>query len=365
VLSPPDVSARPPLPVRSRRRRILTLVGSLLLGLVVATLVAAAFIRVPYVIISPGDATPLDSRVVTISGPPSSAHAQRLLFLTVQVTNRDPNLYRYLFATLDGSVSVQKKQDVIGCASYAANARLNDLLMRDSQDTAKEVALTRLGYPVTHIGDQVVIYDVVCGSPADHHLQLGDLVTAIDGHPVSRADDVHPLVTAHRPGDLVRVAVRRGGQNLTVTVRAGRSGHNPFLGIVPQTLGSWRFPFTIKIDTQRVSGPSAGLAFTLAVIDDLSPGDLTAGRRVAVTGTIQPDGSIGPVGGVAQKAITAHRNGASALIVPIDEAKDARSHAGGLRVFAVRTVDDALAALRRLGGAPLPAPPPSTTPPGQ
>ena len=146
-----------------------------------------------------------------------------------------------------------------------------------------------------------------------------------------------------------------------MAVRAGRSGNAAYLGILTQTLGSWRFPFTVTIDTQRVSGPSAGLAFTLAVIDDLTPGDLTGGRRVAVTGTIEPDGSIGPVGGVAQKAITAERDGATALIVPIDEAQDARSHAGHLRIFTVRTINDALSALHQLGGASLPPPPPSTT----
>jgi Lon-like protease len=361
VITPPDVPAGARRPGTSRRRRIVNVAGSLLLGVLVTILVAAAFIRVPYVIISPGDATALDAHVVTISGPPTYPHAQRLLFLTVQVTNQDPNLYRYVFSQLDSTVSVQKKQDVIGCASYAANARLNDLLMRDSQDTAKEVALTRLGYPVAHLGDQVVIADVACGGPSDHHLQLGDLITAVDGHAVTTATDVKPLVVAHHPGDVVHVTVRRGGETLTVAVRAGRSGNAAYLGILTQTLGSWRFPFTVTIDTQRVSGPSAGLAFTLAVIDDLTPGDLTGGHRVAVTGTIEPDGSIGPVGGVAQKAITAERNGATALIVPIDEAQDARSHAGHLRIFTVRTINDALSALHQLGGASLPPPPPSTT----
>jgi Lon-like protease len=365
VITPPEVPGGAGRPARSRRRRVLTVAGSLLLGVLVTALVAAAFIRVPYVIISPGDATPLDHHVVTIAGAPSYPHAQRLLFLTVQVTNQDPNLYRYLFAQLDSSVDVQKKQDVIGCASYAANARLNDLLMRDSQDTAKEVALTRLGYPVTHLGDEAVVADVACGGPSDHHLQLGDLITAVDGHPVTRADDVRPLVLAHHPGDLVHLTVRRGDTTVPVTVRAGHSGKAAFLGIVTQTLGSWQFPFSIKIDTQRVSGPSAGLAFTLAVIDNLTPGDLTGGRRVAVTGTIEPDGSVGPVGGAAQKAITAERNGASALIVPAEEAGAARSHAGHLRVFAVRTIADALAALHRLGGPVPPTPTPSTTPAGQ
>src|ERR1700676_3183163 len=122
VITPPDVAAGDRRPPRSRRRRIVNVAGSLLLGVLATFLVAAAFIRVPYVIISPGDATALDHQVVTISAPRAYPHAPLLLFLTVQVTNRAPNLYRYLFAQLDSTVSVTKKQDVIGCASYAANA---------------------------------------------------------------------------------------------------------------------------------------------------------------------------------------------------------------------------------------------------
>ena len=102
--------------------------------------------------------------------------------------------------------------------------------MHDSQDTAKEVALTRLGYPVTHLGDQVVVADVACGGPSDHHLQLGDLITAVDGHPVSQAGDVRPLVLAHHPGDMVHLTVRRGGTTLTVAVRAGTTARPPTSG---------------------------------------------------------------------------------------------------------------------------------------
>jgi PDZ domain-containing protein len=331
--------------------------ASLLGGLLVVAAVAAAVIHVPYVIISPGSATPLSSQVVTVSGAPTYRHSGRLLFLTVEVTTQDPNLYSYAFASLDANDSVQKKQDVIGCASYAADARLNTLLMTDSQNTAKELALSRVGYQVAHLSDRVVVADLECGGPSDHHLQEGDIITAVDGHPVSTATGVRPLVLVHKPGDLIHLSVQRGGQAVPVTVRAGHNGPNAFLGIVTQTLSTWRFPINVTINTQGVSGPSAGLAFTLALIGDLNPGDLTGGHRVAVTGTIASDGSVGQVGGVAQKAIAAQRSGAVAMLVPAGEASDARSHAHGLRIITVQTVDDALRALRSLGGAPIAAPP--------
>ena len=140
---------------------------------------------------------------------------------------------------------------------------------------------------------------------------------------------------------------------MPVTVRAGRNGSVAFLGILTQTLSTWQFPIGVRFNIPDVSGPSAGLAFTLALIADLNHRDLTGGHRVAVTGTIAPDGSVGQVGGVTQKAIAAKRAGAVAILVPAGEASDARAHAHGLRIITVRTVDDALRSLRSLGGAPI------------
>jgi PDZ domain-containing protein len=141
-------------------------------------------------------------------------------------------------------------------------------------------------------------------------------------------------------------------------VKAATSG-TTCLGVSSQGFVTYQFPIDVKIDTQRVGGPSAGLAFTLAIIDDLTPGSLTGDERVAVTGTIQPDGTVGEVGGVEQKAITARTNGVQLMIVPKAEVADARRGAGDVRVVGVRNVDEALDALHEAGGAEVP--PPSTT----
>jgi PDZ domain-containing protein len=117
----------------------------------------------------------------------------------------------------------------------------------------------------------------------------------------------------------------------------------------------------VHIDTHRVSGPSAGLACALAIVDDLTPGDLTGGKRVAITGAIAPDGSVTPVGGVAQKTIAARESGAKLMLVPVGEAATARAHADGMPIVTVRTLDGALAALQRSGGSPVPSPVPAPT----
>lgn len=327
--------------------------------MVAGLLVAAAFIRLPYVIVSPGDATPLDDQVIQVQGAPSFPHEGELLFLTVTVSTRDPNLYRWLFASLDPDASVQRRQEVIGCAGYPESERLAREQMAQSQDVAKAVALRRLGYTVDEDPSRVRVIDVVCGGPSQGRLELGDVITHVDGIPVTRADEVRPLVVAHQPGDEIHFGIERDGVRQTVGVRLGRRDGQAFAGIAAQTEHRHRTPVDVRIDAMRVSGPSAGLAFALAIIDDLTPGDLTGGKDVAVTGTILEDGSVGEVGGLAQKAVTARRAGARLMLVPKSEAADARDHAGDTKVVGVATLDDALRALQRAGGDRISAASPS------
>jgi PDZ domain-containing protein len=235
--------------------------------------------------------------------------------------------------------------------------------MIQSQDVAKEVALTRLGYTVELLGTRVLIRDVECGGPSEGELHSGDRVTAVDGTPVSTAEEIAPLIQAHQPGDIAQVSVERDGAAVDVAVKLGEREGVAYAGVLSQTLYDWKFPVDVKIDTQSVSGPSAGLAFALAIVDDLSPGDLTGGSKVATTGSIEADGTVGAVGGVAQKAVTAREAGAKLMLVPVGEGKEAREHADGMKVVVVHTLDDALRALEDAGGAPVaPAAPVTTNP---
>ena len=130
----------PPPAATPRPRNPWAIAGSALLVLVVVAVIAANFVRVPYVLISPGDATPLDDTVVSVAGEPVHPPDGIFLFLTVQVSTRDPTVWRWLFAKIDDDVSIEKRENVIGCTSYEQSAKLNDLLMLESQDAAKTLA---------------------------------------------------------------------------------------------------------------------------------------------------------------------------------------------------------------------------------
>lgn len=362
---PPSAAWTPP-PRRGRRRhRVLGTIAAAVL--VVA--VAGVFVKLPYVVISPGTATPVD-RVVKVRGVPTYPHHGALLFLTVSVTNGRPNVYRTLVGWLSSDQDVRPEKNELGCLSRPENDRQNVMAMTDSQQAAKTVALARLGYHVGANSTGVIVFDVAPGSPACGRLRVGDHILAVDGKPVAKAADVGPLVRARRPGQPVRFTIERASARRDVTVgtvvaRNGPLKGMPLVGITPSDDAKFSFPpgVDVTIDPGPVTGPSAGLAFTLTLLDKLTPGDLTGGRNVAVTGTIALDGSVGDVGGVAQKAATARRAAAKLFIVPVDEVRDARAHAGSMKVVGVRTIDDALRALHDAGGASLPPAPSTTTVP--
>jgi len=350
-------------PARRRLRR-LGIAGSVAAGVLGAAALAAAFVELPYVLVSPGTATPVDG-VVEVDGARTYEHDGTVLFLTVSVSdpNDGPNAYMVLSGWLDDEVDVIPEDEFLGGRDPAEEERLNELAMTNSQLSAKKVSLERLGYTVPIEGTGVIVTSVQKRSPARSKLKAGDVVTAVDGTPVALADDVGPLVRSRAPGEPVAFTLERGKATKTVSVPTRAAPDGPFegqaqVGVTTATRDlEFDFPVDVTIDTGEVGGPSAGLAFTLTILDELSPGDLTGGKKVAVTGTIELDGTVGPVGGVEQKAVAASRAGAELFLVPAEEAQDARGRAGRLEVVGVDDLDDALAALGDAGGDPLPPPP--------
>jgi PDZ domain-containing protein len=128
-----------------------------------------------------------------------------------------------------------------------------------------------------------------------------------------------------------------------------------FLGVSVRTAYEVDYPHEVTIDSGQVGGPSAGLAFTLGVIDLLTPGDLTGGTEITATGTIRPDGSVGAIGGVQQKAAAVRRAGVRLFLVPAEQTPEelarARELAGkGVEIVPVKTLDEALDVLATRGG---------------
>jgi PDZ domain-containing protein len=232
-----------------------------------------------------------------------------------------------------------------------ARQRIDLQDMHRSQEIAAAVALKAAGKKVTLRSTGALIDAVEPSMPAAGKLQPDDVITNIDGTRVNDPRDVFNEMSQRDVGDTVRFTIRRGPQTLVVPLKTVPSPTPPrraIVGVMLEPAIDVQLPIPVRIDTGNVGGPSAGLAFALGVLSELKK-NVLHGHRVAATGEIFPDGSVGPIGGIKQKTIGAREAGADVFLVPAGEnARDARKAADGLRIVAVKNFPQALRALATL-----------------
>ena len=342
---PPALSTRP-----ARWPWVLGAVGVL----VAAASLFALVVELPYYALSPGSARATEP-TVTVEGAETFPAGDELLFTTVTVGQRRVNGFEWLEAKLSSDIELVPAEQIDGGQTPEENQQLNQQLMDASEETAVVVALEHLGYDVVS-GTGATVEDVVPDAPADGVIEPGDTVVRAAGRPVERVEDLVAEIDARRPGDeLTLVLEPEDGPRRRATVELAAfpdAPEEPFLGVAGLTTRDLEldYPFEVTIDPGQVRGPSAGLAFTLAVLDVLTPGDISNGVDVAVTGTIDGLGRVGQVGGVDFKALAAERAGAELFLVPEGEEDLARSRVGDdLQIVPVSTLQDALEALDELG----------------
>ena len=225
-------------------------------------------------------------------------------------------------------------------------------LFSTAESNATAAALRYLKMPVS---TKIVVSAVWADSPADGKLEARDEIIDIDGTSITAADQVRTLVQAKPIGTEFVIKVLRdsesGAKNLDVTVTSAPNPSDdtkPYIGISVGEYYSANFPIAFTLET--VGGPSAGLMFTLGLIDKLAPEDLAAGKHIAGTGTIDPEGKVGPIGGIRQKLAGARNAGAELFLMPKSHCTEAAGHIpDGLTVTPVETVDEAVAALKSWG----------------
>jgi PDZ domain-containing protein len=351
--APPDEPVAEERPARRWRR--LRWASGIAVVLVAAGLIGAATVQVPYYAISPGTAFDV-AQLVRVSDGNASYPPKGSVFMTT-VSLKHVTAFEALRGWLDTTVDVVPEDDIRPKSVPADQQEQENLrAMSTSKQQALAVAFEHLGYD-TITGTGATIVEVLKRSPAAGELAIGDTITKVDDTPVELHTDAVRAIRAHEPGDEVRLTVEPNGGGVVreVSVELMENPEVPGQALLGVTLRTrdleLSVPYDVAIESADVGGPSAGLAFTLELLDVLTPGELTGGRKVAATGTIELDGSVGLVGGVGQKTVAVKRAGAELFLVPADEVDEARKHAGAdLRVEPVRDLDDALRILAGLGG---------------
>jgi PDZ domain-containing protein len=272
----------------------------------------------------------------------------------VDILVRKANMLEQLFPGLNGDATLVPGRafNPLG-VSEQQRQQTSTLDMSRSQQIAAAVALESLGYDVQADPDGAQVDSVVPDAPASGKLQPGDVIVAANGKQVKTPGALRRAMADVDPGDAVEISYRRNGRVGTVTLDTEPADDEPnraVIGVIVEQAASIELPVDISIEVGDVGGPSAGLAFALDIVDELGP-DVDKGRRIVVTGEIDLDGRIEPIGGVKQKAIGAKRADADIFVVPSGNAEEARKYADGLQVIPVDTFDEALA---DLGATPTP-----------
>lgn len=357
-----------------RRRRWIQVVAVVVVLL--AVLVGVSFsIQLNYYALMPGSAcvvntlvkpvySPACGGVPLVTVPAGKGHPSREAILLTDVSLSRVRLADLIPDALRSDTKVVSANAILGSTPPSQLGAQDQLAMADSTLAARVAALRRLGYPVPTAPAGAIVNQVQPGSPANGHLRIGDVINSVDGHGTPLISDVLMATRSNPPGQVVNLSVvpAGGSQSRKVPITLGshqKQGKEvPFIGVTLEQDYGYGFPFPININSANIGGPSAGLAFALAIIQELTPGDITAGQRVAATGTIALDGSVGEIGGIAQKTDAVRRAGGTVFLVPPTNYAAAKARAGShLRVIAVSSLDQALGALGSVGGRVPPAPP--------
>lgn len=325
----------------------LWLVGA---ALCIALLAGAMFVPIPiFFAYLPGPVRDVEKLVEVEDARTYSSEGS--LYLTTVSVDTQVTVFDLVQSWFDEEKTVVMQDEVTGGSSLRELQRQQREEIIASKRQAQQVALAALGFSRPQ-GDGARVVTTVPGSPAHRKLLEGDVILRVDNNTIDTTCDVGRAVNAREIGDRVSVVVRREGRKRTVEIVAAANPEDTssaFLGVHMEEI-NYTFDPGLKItfETGEIAGPSAGLMFSLALYDRLTPDDLTGGRDIAGTGTIDCDGGVGPIGGVEQKVAGAEGRGATIFLAPQANADAARAVADDIEIVPISTFDDAVEYLENL-----------------
>lgn len=323
----------------------------LALPLLLVLLVMVAIQPLPYVTYSPGPTVDILStrdgeETVQVRGHKAYYDDGELRLTTIYVDQpqEDVTLDRLVAAWLDPTEAVYPRSAVYAPdETDETNDTESAVQMVSSQDAAVATALTELGHDVEPV---VEVLNVQDGYPADGRLQVRDVLQRIGGREIETPQDVVDAVDAAPVGEPLAFTVLRQGERVELEVTPEEFDGDKRIGITPGP--GFTFPFEVSVNIgDGIGGPSAGLMFSLAIYDTLTPGSLTGGEVVAGSGTIDAEGRTGPIGGIQQKIAGAEADGARLFMVAPGNCPDTRGvDSGDMRLVRADTMHDAVEAIQ-------------------
>lgn len=330
------------------RRRTKIVLGVFLL--VVVALIASVAIKVPYVILRPGPAPNTlgelnGKRILSVTGTKTYPTSGTLRFTTVSMyggPGNRPSALEYAFARLDSNAQIYRESDLFAPTTTKEQVQKeNAAEMTGSQSAAEVVAARKAGFTVP---ETIVIAEISDKVEARKMLKAKDVIKSVNGVAVPDSPSLQREMKKVKPGDKVKLGITRSGKAMTFDVPTQKVDGRAVMGLALDPKAT--MPFKVTMAVGDVGGPSAGMMFTLAIYDTVTPGALTGGKQIAGTGTMASTGEVGPIGGIREKVVGAREQGATSFLAPADNCAELKGHVpGGLSVYRVATIDDAIKAV--------------------
>ena len=301
------------------------------------------FVKTDYYFMSPGppyqwEIEILDQKTYDFDG--------NLYQLTVR--RDEANYFVYAWANLNSQIDLYPREVIL--PDGVTPQELSEISIQNmitSENVAIAVALDTLGYDVESEGDGVLVVGLLDDSPVKDKLYKNDLITSINDQIVKSSTEFISLLKTYDIGDIVEIGLVRNEEDITIKttlIEHVEYENEPMVGFLASTPNQkFVYPFEVDINTGNVGGPSAGMMMALNVYNLLTENDITNGKKIAGTGTIEIDGSVGPVGGVKQKVIAAKRANASLILVPTANYSEASAYSDeNTSIVAVDSFEEAL-----------------------
>ncbi len=329
----------------------------------VIILAVSIYVPLPYYISRPGSAMEL-APIIQVEGGTKN---EKGTFMLTTVRMGEANLAWYMYSHFSPDAELIDKKLVVNPGESSEEYTKRELaVMQNSQMLAEAVAFQRAGYPIKVENQGVAVMGTIAGMPAQNVFTIGDVITQIDQQRTPTTTELLAYLSNKQAGDTIEVHFQRDGKEQAASITlaalppdAGTNKSRAGFGIRPENKQYVQIPKKVTISSQRIGGPSAGLMFTLEIYDQLKPDiDLTRGYRIAGTGTISADGTVGRIGGINHKIVAAENAKAEIFFAPDDRSGDVSNYQEALatakrigtkmKIVPVRTVDDALSYLQAL-----------------
>ncbi|MEC5188467.1 SepM family pheromone-processing serine protease [Geobacillus thermodenitrificans] len=332
-----------------------TYIAAFFFGAVLAFLLF--FVKLPYYVMMPGSAQYLKPLVHVENGDRDEG-----TFMLTTVRMGRANVVAYLLAHIRPFYELHPVEEIKQEGESDKEYTMRQLeLMEQSKEAAIVVAYQHAGKPVTNEAKGVYVMSVLPNMPAAGRLEAGDRIAAIDGQSINTSEQIVSYVREKQAGDRVRVTFIRDRKQHEAELVLKPFPHHPNqigLGVTLRTDYDVRTDPPVEVDSEQIGGPSAGLMFSLEIYNQLVDEDITKGRKIAGTGTIDIHGEVGPIGGIAQKVVAADREGADVFFAPNEHGAPSSNYREAVRtakkigtkmkIVPVDTFDEAIRYLRSM-----------------